>query len=381
MLGRNFRFICQYIIQPDLHVQSEAKVHITGNVYRHNPYIHNIGKTHLISQRLSLNMPGLNQNQRIQTLTMLARGDNVSNVSKVFICHRNTILLLRQRFQQTGRVADRRRPGRPRVTNPRTDRFITLTHLRRRFQTASSSARQYGISKHTVLRRLRQARQPIRPSRPYVGQGLIACHRAARLQWAQRHFRWGRQQWARVLFSDESGFNPSHHYGGIQVFRRRGERFADNCLFERDRFGGRSVMVWGGIMGRKKTNLIVVQGNLNVQGYINQILQPEAFTFLRRHGPAILMHDNSRPHVTRICRQFLNRNNVNVLPWPAVAPGMNPIEHIWDYLSRKVRAKGNVHSLRDLENALIQEWNNIPNVVINQTSHKVNARSACCLHQ
>ena len=142
----------------------------------------------MISQRLSLKMPRLNQNQRIQALTMLARGDNVSNVS------RNTIIRLRQRFQQTGGVVDRRRPGRPRITNPRTDRFITLTHLRRRFQTATSSARQYGISKQTVLYRLRQARQPIRPRRPYVGQVLTARHRAARLKWAQRHFRWGRQQ-------------------------------------------------------------------------------------------------------------------------------------------------------------------------------------------
>ena len=262
---------------------------------------------------------------------------------------------LRQRFQQISGVADRRRPGRPRVTNPRTDRFITLTHLRRRFQTATSSARQYGISKQIVLRRLRQARQPIRPRRPYVGQVLTVRHRAARLQWAKRHFRWGRQQWPRVLFSDEPRFNLSHHDGRIRVFRRRGERFADNCLIERDRFGGGSVMVWDGIMGRRKTNLIVVQGNLNAQGYINQILQPEA---------AILMHDNARPYVARICRQFLNRNNVNVLPWPAVSPDMNPIEHIWDYLGRKVRARGNVHNLSDLENALIQEWNNIPNVVI-----------------
>ena len=94
-------------------------------------------------------------------------------------CHRNTIIQLRQRFQLTGRVADRRRPGRPRVTNHRMDRFITLTHLRRRVQTATSSARQYDISKRTVLRRLSQARQPIRPRRPYVGQVLTARHRAA----------------------------------------------------------------------------------------------------------------------------------------------------------------------------------------------------------
>ena len=199
----------------------------------------------MISQRLSLNMPSQNQNQRIQALTMFARGDNVSSVSRAFGCNRNTIIRLCQRFQQTGGVADRRRPGRPRVTNSRTDRFITLTHLRRRFQTATSSARQHGISKQTVFHRLRQARQPIRPRRPYVGQMLTARHRDARLQWAQRHFRWGREQWVRVLFSDGSRFNLSHHDGRIRAFRRRGERFADNCLVEKDRFGGGSVMVWG----------------------------------------------------------------------------------------------------------------------------------------
>ena len=88
------------------------------------------------------------------------------------------------------------------------------------------------------------------------------------------------------------------------------------------------VALWA----KGKTNLIVVQGNLDAQGYINQILKPEAVPFLQRHGPAILMHDNARPHVARICRQFLNRNNVNVLPWPAVSPDMNLIEHMWDYL-------------------------------------------------
>ena len=64
-------------------------------------------------------MPRLNQNQRIQALTMLARGDNVSNVRKAFGCHLSTIIWLRQHFQQIDGVADCRRPGRPRVTNSR----------------------------------------------------------------------------------------------------------------------------------------------------------------------------------------------------------------------------------------------------------------------
>ena len=179
----------------------------------------------MISQRLSLYMPRLNQNQRIQALTMLARGDNVSNVSRAFGCHRNILIRLRQRFQQTGRVADRRRPGRPRVTNPRTDRFFTLTHLRRRFQTATS---------FTVSANRQCCAASGKPGNPF-GQGGalwdkcfgLPVHRAARLQWAQRHFRWGRQQLARVLFSDESRFNLGHHDGRIRDFRRRGERFAE----------------------------------------------------------------------------------------------------------------------------------------------------------
>ena len=141
-------------------------------------------------------------------------------------------------------------------------------------------------------------------------------------------------------------------------------------------------VLWYGVAlwGRRKTNLIVVQGNLNAQSYINQILQPEAVPFLQRHGLAILMHDNARPHVARICRQFLNRNNVNVLSWPALSPDMNPIEHIWDYLGRMVRARGNIHNLKDLENALIQEWKNIPNVVIRRYVRSMRGRLAACIN-
>ena len=54
--------------------------------------------------------------------------------------------------------------------------------------------------------------------------------------------------------------------------------------FERDRLGGGSVMLWGGITGRRKTNLIAVQGNLNAQGYINQILQLKLFLSFKGMG-------------------------------------------------------------------------------------------------
>ena len=133
---------------------------------------------------------------------MLARGDNVSNFSRPFVCHRNTIIRLRQRFQQTGGVADRRRTGRPSVTNPRTDWFITLRHLRRHFQTATSSARQYGISKQTVLRRLRQARHSAKEA--LCGTSAYSTSSGCPFAVGTTAFPLGRQQWTRVLFSEMS---------------------------------------------------------------------------------------------------------------------------------------------------------------------------------
>ncbi len=53
----------------------------------------------------------------------------------------------------------------------------------------------------------------------------------------------------------------------------------------------------------------------------------------------MLQHDNARPHVARICTQFLEAENIPVLAWPAYSPDMSPIEHVWDALDRRIRQR------------------------------------------
>ena len=100
-------------------------------------------------------MPRLQENERIQALLQLAAGVSVADVARQFNCHRNTIIKLRRRYHQNGSVRDRPRSGRPKVTTARQDRPLTLTNLRHRFQTATSTERQLGVSRDTVLNRLR----------------------------------------------------------------------------------------------------------------------------------------------------------------------------------------------------------------------------------
>ena len=49
-------------------------------------------------------------------------------------------------------------------------------------------------------------------------------------------------------------------------------------------------------------------------------------------------------HVARVCTQFLEAENVPVLPWPIYSPGMSPIKHVWDALDQHVQQRAPVHA-------------------------------------
>jgi hypothetical protein len=91
-------------------------------------------------------------------------------------------------------------------------------------------------------------------------------------------------------------------------------------------------MIWPGIMGGRKTDLVVIRGNLNAQRYIDEVLRPVVVPFLRQN-PGMLMHDNARPHTARVTANYLARHGVNVLPWPAFSPDINPsqVDEVTNY--------------------------------------------------
>ena len=166
------------------------------------------------------------------------------------------------------------------------------------------------MSIQTVRNRLHSA--GLRARRPYVGVSL--SHRQARLAWTRQHRRWTNQQWATVLFTDESRFLLDMLDRRRHVWRRRGERYANCAIVEHDRYGGASLMVWGGISVRPRIELLVLKGTLTGQRYINEVLQPVVLPFVQQQH-VVLQDDNARPHRARIVQQFLQQNNVDQLDW------------------------------------------------------------------
>ena len=119
-------------------------------------------------------------------------------------------------------------------------------------------------------------------------------------------------------------------------------------------------MMWAAISMNARTDLVHVQGNLTAVSYRDEILRPHLIPAINIQRE-VFQQDNARPHTAHVTRVFLDNNNVTVLPWPSKSPDLNPIEHLWDNLDRRLRRRQPQPQTRQqLCQALQDEWRRIP---------------------
>ncbi|CAB4430830.1 unnamed protein product [Rhizophagus irregularis] len=171
---------------------------------------------------------------------------------------------------------------------------------------------------------------------PFVSE---ANHKK-RLDWYCERKEWD-TEWDSIIWSDESRFllfqNDAHHW----VWRKPHEKYDVNCLILTVKSGNQGVMVWRCFTKNQLGPLIQVSGSIT--------------------------DDNAPVHRARTVSQWKEDNSVSTIPWPAQSPDLNPIEHLWDVLERKVQAhKPHPKNIRELMVVLEEKWNNIePEILIN----------------
>ncbi|GFT58412.1 histone-lysine N-methyltransferase SETMAR [Trichonephila clavipes] len=201
------------------------------------------------------------------------------------------------------------------------------------------SSIKHVVGRFTVARRLHGgglfARRPVRCV------PLTPAHRRRRSLWRREHRNCRDNEWGRVLFTDESRFSLSSDSHRILIWRERGSRNHPSNIIERDRYGGRGVLVWGGIMLGSRTDLHIFDaGSVNGTRYCNEILLPYVRLFRGAMGLQFLFMDNNAPcHRTVAAKQLLESEDIEPMDWSARSPDLNPIEHVWDFLGRRLAAR------------------------------------------
>ncbi|GFV71556.1 transposable element Tcb2 transposase [Trichonephila clavipes] len=250
--------------------------------------------------------------------------------------------------------------GRPRLTTLANDRYIVLQAIRNRRQTAGETARHTKkatgrpISCFTVARRLHGGGLFAR--RPVLCVSFTPAHRSWRSLWCRKHRSWRDNGWGRVLFTDESRFSLSSDSHRILIWRERGSRNHPSNIIERDRYGGRGVLVWGGIMLGSRIDLHFFDaGSINGTRCCNEILLPYVRLFRGAMGLQFLFMDDNAPcHRTVAAEQLLESRRLAARTLPPV-------------------------TIQELRLALQDEWVAMPQQLIDTLILSMGRRCETCL--
>lgn len=84
----------------------------------------------------------------------------------------------------------------------------------------------------------------------------------------------------------------------------------------------------------------------------------ESVTALGLGNDFIFQQDNDPKHTSHVVKEWLLQNVPNQLPHPPQSPDLNPIEHLWEELERRIR-KHHITGKASLKARLLEEWTQI----------------------
>ena len=148
------------------------------------------------------------------------------------------------------------------------------------------------------------------------------------------------------------------------VWQTPQEAFDPRCTVPTVKHGRGNVKCSGCTSSSDVGNLAFIDGNMTGEVY-RGILQRNLFESAKKLNLGrnwVLQHDNDPKHRVHIVAKWLDEKRVERLKWPSFSSDLNPIEHIWDEVEKRMRKEKSKNEF-GLKQALLKVWYNIGNDV------------------
>ncbi|CBQ72283.1 related to transposase [Sporisorium reilianum SRZ2] len=203
-------------------------------------------------------------------------------------------------------------------------------------------------------------------ARKIINKPLLTIrHKKARLAFALAHKDWTVDDWKTVICSDECKINRIGS-DGRQHCWINAAGFNSKLVHPTVKFGGGSIMVWGSMTHKGVGAFHILKERMTAVIYI-AILEAHLLPVLRTVGffndntNAIFQQDGDPKHKAKVTMQWFRQNHIRLLDWPAQSPDLNPIEHLWTELKKRLgQYKEHPTWMLELEGRLEEVWAQIP---------------------
>jgi transposase len=329
-------------------------------------------------------MQSLTPAQLNRVLTLLDKGKSAHEVATTTGRSVSTISRIRSKHRSS---LSKAAGGRPCKLSPSdiqyTIRQITSQKIDHATQAAKVLQDMNGesISARTIGRALKKAgmKAVVKRKRPR----LTKRHRRERLDFALAHKDWTVEDWKRVVWSDETKINRLGSDGRKWVWKKAGEGLSDRLVEGTVKFGGGNLMLWGCMLWEGPGFATKIDGRMDAELYVSILddeLQESLKYYKKKTGDIIFQQDNDPKHKSKKATNWLNDSGLDVMVWPPQSADLNPIEHLWHYLKKRLgEYEVEARSIQELWERVQTEWDKIPASVCQNLIESMPRRIAAVL--